>query len=414
MDREQKKVLLLAMKAGEIMLSSGSEVYRVEDTIDRICHACALPYVECFITTTALTVSLGSPEEDGEIDTVVRRIKNIGVDLERVSQVHAFVRGFSKGEISVDEGFEILQRIERTPVFRLPVRLLGVMLVSFFFTLMSGGSLVDAAFSLLAGTSAYLLSLGIARLKINRFISVFASCFLCAGIAFLCYLTGWVSSMSSMIVGGIIVFLPGVAITNAARDLLSGDMLSGVARVAQSLLTAIAIAGGVGFLLGLVHLGLNADTFTQYLLPLQFLFGMLGTLGISLVVNIPRRYLVPASLISACGYLTITQLLLMGIPHILACFVAACVVALIAEILTHITKEAASLFIVPAIFPLVPGVGLYNTMMSLLRDDLSAAGETGVEAIFIAGSIAVALLVVISLTRVLSAIYNGIFHKNRA
>jgi uncharacterized membrane protein YjjP (DUF1212 family) len=411
MKNEQKQVLLLAMKAGEIMLESGSEVYRVEDTIERICYACKVPYVECLITTTVITVSLGDDEADGEINTIVKRIKSIRTDLERVSRVHAFVRDFTTKNISVEEGFSILRSIEEIPHFKLPVRLIGVMLVSVFFTLMSKGSLIDGAFSILAGTSAYILSLGIGRLKINPFISIFASCFLCASLAFLCYLTGLTSSLSSIIIGGIIVFLPGVAITNAARDLLSGDMLAGIARVVQSSLTSIAIAGGVGVFLILVHSELVLETSTQYPLLLQFIFGMLGTVGISIVVNIPRKYLVVASLVSACGWTVFEALMLSGSSHVLASFIAVCVVALIAEIITHTTKEAASLFIIPAIFPLVPGVGLYNTMLSLLRNDFAEAANYGIEALFVAGSIAVALLVVISLTRVLSAIYRNIIKR---
>jgi uncharacterized membrane protein YjjB (DUF3815 family) len=163
----------------------------------------------------------------------------------------------------------------------------------------------------------------------------------------------------------------------------------------------------------LVHSELIAEVSYSYPLPLQFVFGMLGTLGISIVVNIPRKYLLPSSLVSACGWTVFVMLTKTGSLHVLACFLAVCTVALIAEAITHITKDAASLFIVPAIFPLVPGVGLYNTMLSLLRDDLSKAADTGVEAIFVAGSIAIALLVVISLTRVLSAIYAGVVSRSR-
>jgi uncharacterized membrane protein YjjP (DUF1212 family) len=401
----QKQVLLLAMKAGEIMLCSGSEVYRVEQTVESICRACNMPYVECFATTTVISASLGDVEADAEMSTLIRRVKEIDIDLDKVSQVHIFARDFATNDLSVEDGFDILRRIEESPLYTLPIRLIGVVLVAVFYTMMVHGSPVDAVCSVFAGIGAYMLSLGIGHMRINRFIAILSSCFLCAALAFLFYLVGWTSSLSAIIIGAITIFLPGVAATNAARDLLSGDMLAGVARVTQALLVAVAIAGGVGLLLVLVQSDLAADASFIYPLPLQFMFGLLGTLGVSLVLNIPRRYLAIVSLVAGCGWTIFEILILDGEPYVVACFITVCFIALIAEIITHITKDTASVFIIPAIYLVVPGIGLYNTMLSLLQNDLAKAASSGVESVLIAGSIALALLVAISITRVLSAIY---------
>ncbi|MGI6734319.1 MAG: threonine/serine exporter family protein [Anaerovoracaceae bacterium] len=56
----EKNVLMLALRAGEIMLMSGSEIYRVEDTVTRICKAYGIPYIEVFATTTGIFISLDS------------------------------------------------------------------------------------------------------------------------------------------------------------------------------------------------------------------------------------------------------------------------------------------------------------------------------------------------------------------
>jgi uncharacterized membrane protein YjjB (DUF3815 family) len=91
--------------------------------------------------------------------------------------------------------------------------------------------------------------------------------------------------------------------------------------------------------------------------------------------------------------------------RVLGCFVGACTIALIAEIATRVTKEAATLFIIPAIFPLVPGIAMYSTMRHLIENDFDAALIAGSEALFMAGGIAFALLIVISLTRITSVVY---------
>lgn len=55
-----------------------------------------------------------------------------------------------------------------------------------------------------------------------------------------------------VIVGSIMPLLPGVALTNGIRDFISGDLISGVSRVSEALLTAIAIAVGIGSALKLL------------------------------------------------------------------------------------------------------------------------------------------------------------------
>ena len=114
--------------------------------------------------------------------------------------------------------------------------------------------------------------------------------------------------------------------------------------------------------------------------------------------------MLPACLIAACGWACSYFLISNGSSPILGCFTGACVVSMLAEIATHISKKTATIFIIPAIFPLVPGIGLYNTMLNLISGNLELAAQTGSQALFVAGGIAVGLLVVISLSRLLLVI----------
>ncbi|MCL1890889.1 MAG: threonine/serine exporter family protein [Coriobacteriia bacterium] len=407
----KNKVLMLAVRAGEIMLKSGAEVYRAESTIERICHACDIEYVQSFITTTGIIVSVGADEARAEVQTAIRRVRHGSTDLEKVSQINTFIRRFTAApahtEESINEGLKELDRIDALDGFKLPIRLAALVVIAFFFTMVNGGSPIDGACAIGVGVAAYLFSLSIGHLKINRFIVVFASCFFAEGLALLIFNLGFCSSLSAMIIGSIIVYLPGVAIVNAVRDLLSGDMLSGVSRTVESLLVAIAIAGGAGMLLRFAPAPLHADVSTQFAVQFQFLFALIGTMGIAIMVNIPRRYLLPVGFIAGCGFAVYELMLAAGSSQVMGCFIATCTIALLAEIATRLSKDAATLFIIPAIFPLVPGGLMYKAMTFLLANDTQAALRTGLEALFVAGSIAVALLVIISLTRVISSVYQS-------
>ena len=91
---EEKNILMLALKAGEIMLISGSEIYRVEDTVTRICKAYGIPFVEIFATTTGIFMTLDAGG-DSKPYTIIKRIKGISLDLKKVSLVNNFSRGLT-------------------------------------------------------------------------------------------------------------------------------------------------------------------------------------------------------------------------------------------------------------------------------------------------------------------------------
>lgn len=250
----QKKVLILALHAGEIMMKSGAEIYRVEDTITRICHSCKIPYVECFATSTGIFLSLDSGQSEGDMHTFIKRIHNTGIDLEKISKINDFSRVFATTDLSIDEGFVILKEIDALPPYPFPVRLLGAILVASFFCLMFSGGPLDCLCAFLVVSVIYIISKGIEKLQFNSFITIFLSCAIATFLALLLVRTGLGQILGPIIIGSITIFLPGVALTNAARDMLSGDMLSGMAKAAEAFISAIAIAGGVGFVLKLFYL----------------------------------------------------------------------------------------------------------------------------------------------------------------
>ena len=80
-DLFQKKVLMLALYAGEIMMRNGAEIYRVEDTMTHICKACKMDNVEVFATPTGIFISMDRGGDEDDTQTYVKRIKGISTDL---------------------------------------------------------------------------------------------------------------------------------------------------------------------------------------------------------------------------------------------------------------------------------------------------------------------------------------------
>ncbi len=137
---------------------------------------------------------------------------------------------------------------------------------------------------------------------------------------------------------------------------------------------------------------------------IHFLYAFFSTVGFCLLFHVPKKHIFFASLAGALGSAVYKGSLLWENSNILSCFLGACVVAVAAEVFSRAGKEAATLFIIPGIIPLVPGAGMYYTMSYFLQNDLSTAGAVGAETLIMAGSIAIALLIVASVNRLLLSV----------
>ena len=129
---------------------------------------------------------------------------------------------------------------------------------------------------------------------------------------------------------------------------------------------------------------------------LKFAAIFVGTLGYAVVYNVPKKQLFFVGLTGCIGYVVYT---ILGEYEVLGCFLGACAVASMAEILSRTRKDAATLFIIPGIIPLVPGAKLYNMVLCLMRHNYLDAANLGVLVLSYAGSIAMAILLVSSTVR---------------
>ena len=252
MDTARKKsILLLAVRAGEIMMKSGAEISRVEDTIMRICKACDIDNVEVFAMPTGIFVTLDNDNAGDNVSTYIRRIRSSETDLAKISLVNQFSREFTTTDLSVEAGMQRLDEIEQTKRYHFSVRLLGACMVAACFAVMFGGNGVDFCCAFITGAICYTLSRFLTKYDINFFIIGMLCCALAAFIALVIAGSVPMAGYRPIISGTIMLFVPGVAITNSIRDFLSGDMLAGLTRMVEAALTAVSLAAGAGIVLKL-------------------------------------------------------------------------------------------------------------------------------------------------------------------
>ena len=154
-------------------------------------------------------------------------------------------------EFSHAAGMKILKKIDNQKSYPAGLRLLGAALIASCYCMIFGGNMIDFGIAFPAGMICYAFSRFLARYETNFFIQGFCCCMLSAFIAVFASATIPNASYEPIISGVLMIFVPGVAITNSIRDFLSGDMLSGLARMTEAVLTAISLAAGAGVVLKL-------------------------------------------------------------------------------------------------------------------------------------------------------------------
>ena len=132
----------------------------------------------------------------------------------------------------------------------------------------------------------------------------------------------------------------------------------------------------------------------------SFVFALFATFGFCILFHVPLRCMLPAAAIGGIGWFAYQLLMELGLGITASVFIAACLVAMLADICSRLIKEAATVFVIPGILPLVPGSGIYYTMFHFIRGNMDKAGAWGARTLMIAGAIALGLLVVASVIRI--------------
>jgi len=247
----QKEILILAIYAAEIMVRNGSETYRVEDTIMRICKSEGLDFVEALVTPTGILVSIDQRHSSQHhMLTFNKRIQNRTINLEKVSEVNDFSRRFVVKEMSVEEGMQRLREIEmKNFPYEISTQALSAGVASGFFVLLVGANFLEFISALLS-TIIMTFALGILiKRQFSYFFAHLTGGIIAASLAILASNLHPDIRMNLVIIGGIMVMVPGVAITNGLRDTVAGDLMSGIIRGVEAVIIAVSIAFGVGFVL---------------------------------------------------------------------------------------------------------------------------------------------------------------------
>jgi len=399
---EYNILLDLVTELGYHLAMSGAETFRVEESVNRITSAYGVSG-EAFAIPNCLTVSIETP--DGHI-TRMRRIGFHGNDLDSVERFSNLSRRICAEKPDPKTALNCVKDTAKAKArYSLPLFLLGNILGACGYAVFFGGCIQDALCAAFCGLLVGLCSQFMDKLKVNPFFSTIAAAFIMALAAYAMGYAGLARNSASVIIGTLMILVPGLLFTNALRDIIFGDTNSGVIRIVQVLLMAAAIGLGTGAAWNLCNavLGIapNAPDIA-YNAAIQCLAAMLGCVGFSIYFNIHGPGIVLCVLGGCLTWAAYCLSQWLGFGEIVNYFMATIVAATYAEVMARVRKYPAISYLVVSIFPLLPGAGIYYTANALLTGDMAAFAERGGNTIAIAGALAVGILMVSTSVRLLT------------
>ncbi len=249
-DNTTEYMLCLALDIGEGMLKSGAEINRVEDTIERICKAYGAVHIEIFAIPSVIIGAVRMP--NGEYSSQVRRVKKIDNNLSQIEQLNEISRTICKNTPPFAEVDQMIRKAKEKKSYPKWIHFLSYALGAWAFALFFGGSWRDGIVA--AMIALVFASIDLIQLEhINQFAKMAMQSLVGGLLSCLSVRIGIGDDVAMIMIGTIMILIPGVFFSTALRDLLCGDFLAGSLKIVQALLSTLMIA--FGYLLAMFLIG---------------------------------------------------------------------------------------------------------------------------------------------------------------
>lgn len=250
---DEKLLMKTALLAGAILMENGAEVYRTEDTLERIIRKgigeTRTDVYYTHVTITGIFIRLEN------IGTDFRRIGDRTYNLTKTTAVNTLSRAYTSGQISLADMYDALVRVqnEKSP---LPnwFKVLCSGILSASIVLIFEGSYWDVIPGAIAGAVAYYVFVKVISYLKAPFISEYISTFAGGLAGYLGYALLNGQSLRLAMIGAVVPLVPGITITNSMRDIIAKQYISGVIRFIETFCVAFALGAGIVTVYFLVRL----------------------------------------------------------------------------------------------------------------------------------------------------------------
>ncbi len=364
-------LLCLALDVGEGMLKNGGEIARVEDTIERICRAYGAVHVEVFSIISMINAAVRMP--DGSYSSQLRRVRQTGNNLNALERFNALSRRICRETPSLEEFDSLVHEVKKERPYPMWMQILSGALGAAAFCLFFGGDMIDSLVTFALG-SVVALEMNMPSRRLNSMARTVIASFTASLLAGLLYILIPTLGVDSIIIGVIMLLVPGLMFGTAMRDLLCGDLLAGTLRTLQALLQTLMI--GFGYMLSYSIIGerllSGASDDSENVFFVSILTVIAASLAFSVIFRTNKRHLISTGI---CGVLTFSTYFLVAewtSSLFWAAFVSSLITALFSELTARVRKVPAIVILMPGIISTVPGGYLYRTVRDFVCGKISS------------------------------------------
>lgn len=239
---DNEEMLSLAMDIGKSMIKCGAEINRVEETVIRICYAYGMKQTDIFSVISMMFAT--TVDENGKTYTQTRRVMSYSNNLARLEKLNSLSRKICASPCDIEEARKELDEInyEKTPFH--VTALLGTMIAAGAFAIFFGGTILDSAASFLIAVVVYLMNTMIKARGMNKLFYTALSSAVAGTLAFVFVKIGFGNNPDLIMIGDIMLIIPGLMLINSVREMLCGDVMSGLLRLLEAIIIAASIACG--------------------------------------------------------------------------------------------------------------------------------------------------------------------------
>lgn len=391
--------LEIILKAGKILLSSGAEISRTEDTMNYIARAMNFKYLEAYVSNRGIFATAKKADET-EI-TRIYNVPEVDINLSKIESVNALSRRITQKNITIEEIESELNQIDTMSDYSFFWRLVAYTLGASGFSYAIGSSITD---SIIAGIIG--LILGVYMCTIKRILSsdvlitILGSILIALlGNLFIHFELG--SNLSVILLGAMIDIVPGVPFVNAIREYSQNNYNTGITLMMGALLTCISMAVGVAVVQSLLFntqmiplYTSNLDTNSLTSMFMRSIMAGIGTTAFAILFRVAKQHFIDCTILGFISWFLFLTLSSLQSNVMLSIFISGFIIAIASRILAVKRKCPAIVFLMTSLFPLLPGLSFYRSIYYMLMGQETIAISFAKESFLIAFTIAISIVIV--------------------
>lgn len=367
------KIVQVIMDIGESLLCTGAEIYRVQDSIDRMCASYGFLRQDVFVIQNNIQITVETKEH--EMITQIRHVETTGFNYDRLDALNGLSRYICTNRPDDEELQKRYREIMDAPTQKAWIIVLAQIVGGTSFAVFFGCNFGDALIALVLSVFIVFFGKWLEKREENLLIYNLILSFLSEVFVVLAFRAGITGHPDWIMIGVVMLLVSSLGLINGIRDVMQANFISGFLEIMNSLLGAFGIAFGIALAMMLMkwngtdHFVINPSVW------IQIVSCTIGCIGYASWFGIRGKRMV----YSGIGAFITWGIYLLAFAcngnNFYSVIISSCFVAAYAYMMSRLMKSPSTLFLTGSVFPLMPGARLYYMMAGMVAGKYAIAFE---------------------------------------